>query len=170
MKGFKVFALLVLSAVTTTTAALSSPQPASTKAISLRCLNRNGGFQLEVINGQAKTPLLGVKNTTGIRQNCNQVAASLKKAIDNGAVEKLMIVADSIGRREALCVVRSVQEGCNQDNLLIDVPKGRDRDKFLDEVLKLNTLDTQTVFSGSEGQNTRQRAYRPIPNALRKTK
>ncbi|XGV95776.1 MAG: COP23 domain-containing protein [Leptolyngbya sp. BL-A-14] len=169
MKGFKVFALLALSAVTTT-AALSSPRPGSTKTISLRCLNRSGGFQIEVLNGQAKTPLLGVKNTSGIRQKCDQVAARLKKAIDSGGVEKLMIVADSIGRQEALCVVRSVREGCNQDNLLIDVPKGRDRDEFLDEVLKINTLDTQKVFSGSEGQNTRQRAYRPINNALRKTK
>lgn len=162
MKRFKITSLLTLT-IATTTVTLGLSQPGLAKPISLQCLNRGGGFQIEALIGQSKTPLLRVSNASGIRQKCEQVSAQLKKAIASGDVEKLMIVAHSIRRRNALCVVRSVQEGCNQANLLLDVPEGRDRDEFLNEVLN---IDTEKFFSGSEGQHTKRRYYSKFGKAM----
>jgi hypothetical protein len=162
MKSFRVSALLILC-LTAATAVLSAPRPNSARTISLRCLTYKKGFQIEIVNSKPKTLFLQIENASGIRQKCQQVSAYLKKEIDkeiaSGDISNLMIVADSIGRRNALCVVRSKEEGCNQNNLLLDVPKGKDRDKFLKEVLK---IQTEISFSGSEGQNTQQRSYSAV--------
>jgi Circadian oscillating protein COP23 len=169
MKSFRVSALLTLS-LTTTTTVLSAPRADSAQTISLRCLTYKKGFQIEIVNSQPKTLFLQIEDASGIGQKCEQVSAYLKKEINKeiatGDISNLMIVADSIRRRNALCVVRSKREGCNQDNLLLDVPKGKDRDKFLKEVLK---IQTEISFSGSEGQNTQQRSYSAVGRAIRRS-
>jgi len=130
------------------------------------CQTVGAGFQISMNKGQ--TPLLMIQDVSSIEQSCQQIANRLKQEINAQGLEKLLLVADSIGRQDSICLVRSERGACrsNRSNLLISVPEGKDRSQFLDGIL---TIRTDTFFSGSAGQHTNRRYYSRIGKTLSST-
>ncbi|MDL5051977.1 COP23 domain-containing protein [Oscillatoria laete-virens NRMC-F 0139] len=138
-------------------------QARQASAQQLTCKRVGSGFQIFVNNGP--TSLLTIQDTLNIKQSCQQIANKLEQEINIPRLETLMLVADSIGRQDSICVVRSHRGACRYDrsNLLIAVPEGRDRSQFLDDIL---TIRTDTFFSGYAGQHTNRRYYAKLGKTL----
>ena len=143
-----------------------SIQPGQAAERQLTCQTVGAGFQISMNNGQ--TPLLMIQDASSIEQSCRQIANRLKQEINAQGLEKLLLVADSLGRQDSICVVRNDRGACRSDrsNRLISVPEGSDRSQFLDDIL---TIRTNTFFSGSAGQHTNRRYYSRIGKALSST-
>ena len=129
----------------------------------LSCKPVGSGFQISLNNGQ--TSLLMIQDASSIEQSCQQIANKLEREINAQELKSLMLVADSIGRQDSICVVRSDRGACrsNRSNLLVSVPEGIDRSQFLDGIL---TIRTDTFFSGSAGQHTNRRYYAKLGKML----
>jgi len=129
----------------------------------LSCESVGSGFQISLNN--KRTSLLMIQDGSSIKQSCQQIANKLEQEINAQGLENLMLVADSIGRQDSICVVRSDRGACraNQSNLLVSVPEGIDRSQFLNDILAIRT---DTFFSGSAGQHTNRRYYAKLGKTL----
>lgn len=138
-------------------------QPGQAAERQLICQTVGAGFQISMNNGQI--PLLMIQDASSIEQSCRQIANRLKQEINAQGLGTLMLVADSIGRQDSICVVRSDRGACrsNRSNLLVSVPEGNNRSQFLDGIL---TIRTDTFFSGSKGQHTNRRYYARLGKTL----
>ncbi len=156
--------------IVTVAFALSEMQIAQAEPVTLQCSNLDeGGFQISILKegqqeeeAEQSTPMLRVKDSSSIRQSCDQIKTKLEQAIRTNGLDKLLLVAHEIGRDDAICVVKSSRDGCSRKNLLLDVPDGRDRDAFLDEIV---VFEAETFFSGSKGQHTQRRKYAKFSSA-----
>lgn len=138
-------------------------QPGQAAEQQLTCQTVGAGFQISMDNGQ--TSILMIQDASSVEQSCQQIANNLEQEINAPGLEKLLLVADSIGRQDSICVVRSDRGACrsNQSNLLISVPEGIDRSQFVDDIL---TIRTDKFFSGSAGQHTNRRYYAKLGETL----
>jgi len=150
---------LLMTAVLTITSSTQVGQAAER----LSCESVGSGFQISLNN--KRTSLLMIQDASSIEQSCQQIANKLEREINAQGLESLMLVADSIGRQDSICVVRSDRGACrsNRSNLLVSVPEGSNRSQFLDDML---TIRTDTFLSGSAGQHTNRRYYARLGKTL----
>lgn len=160
MSIFKVGLGSLLIALLTVVAGIQAGKVA---AHEVSCEFIGSGFQISVNNGQAA--ILMIEDSSSINQSCQQIANRLEREINKQSLTSLMLVADSRGWQDAICVVRSARGACRSDgsNLLLNVPEGIDREQFLTGIL---TIRTDIVRSGSVEDHTNFVSYAKLGEAL----
>jgi preprotein translocase subunit SecD len=145
---------------------IASVQSSQAVERKLTCKTEGSGFQISIEGGEML--LIGVDDASKIKQSCLQIASKLEQEINSQGLDKLMLVADSIGRQDSICVVRSDRGACRKDesNFILSVPDKINRQQFLDSMLKVNV---DSFFSGSAGQHTNRRYYARLGKALYST-
>lgn len=101
-------------------------------------------------------------------QRCNIVNNRLNRAIattDQGTLSNLYLTYGRVGRATVICYVNGMDEGCTNENLLFTL-RPQDRGKeltILEQVAHFGTL-----ASGSPIQQSRNRYYAPLGQAIEK--
>lgn len=88
--------------------------------------------------------------------------------MNKGNLEKLILIADTIGRRWKVCMVRSSDEGCTKNNVLLDFPRAAESNpqQFLSSIL---AIKTKIFLTGTEGQQTPRRPYSKFGSAVNRS-
>ena len=116
-----------------------------------------------------KTPLLNIANMEQIAQSCSQIANRLQAEINKSNLEDLILIADTIGRRWKICMVRNANSRCKNSNVLLDFPPEAESNpqQFLSSILDINTV---IELNGFEGQQTPRKPYSKFGEAIKRAK
>ena len=135
--------------------------------ILLEPIEQSGNCTIVMKNNTSK-PLLNIPDIGQIKQTCGQIANSLQAEMNKGNLEKLILIADTIGRRWKVCMVRSSDEGFTKNNVLLDFPRAAESNpqQFLSSIL---AIKTKIFLTGTEGQQTPRRPYSKFGSAVNRS-
>lgn len=114
-----------------------------------------------------QTPLLNIPNMGQISQSCSQIANRLQAEINKNNLEDLILIADTIGRRWKICMVRNANSRCKNSNVLLDFPPEAESNpqQFLSSILDIETV---IELNGFEGQQTPRKPYSKFGKAIKR--
>jgi hypothetical protein len=135
--------------------------------VRLKAIEQSGSCTI-VEKSDTSTPLLSIPDIGQIKQTCAQIADSLQAEMNKGDIESLILIADTIGRRWKVCIVRSSDEGCTKNNVLFDIPRVAESnpEQFLSSIL---AVSTEVLLTGTEGQQTPRRPYSKFGSAVNRS-